>query len=91
MLVLEGILFDHDFWFGADPGLEVLDVMLVVEGLYFFGGGLFGVVELEGGGESVVVEEAVDHLAALGLHGVFLAEFVLGDFVVVEVADFRHM
>lgn len=41
-------------------------------------------------GESVIIDETVDHLHALGLHGVLFAELVLGDVLVVQVADFAH-
>ena len=41
-------------------------------------------------GEVVVVDEAVDHLHALGFHGVLLAELVFCDVFVVEVADLAH-
>ena len=73
---------------GGDPGLEVLDVEGMVEGGQLFGGGFLGVVDFELGREGVVVDEAVDHLGPLGFHGVLLAELVLGDILVVEVAHF---
>ena len=73
---------------GGDPGLEVLDVEGVVEGGKLFGVGFLGVVDFELWCEGVVVDEAVDHFGPLGFHGVFLAELVLGDILVVEVANF---
>lgn len=65
--------------------------MRVVKGAHFFGRGLFGVVHFEVRGEAVVIDEAVDHFHAFGFHGMFLAEFVLGDVFVVEVANFAHL
>ena len=44
----------------------------------------------EFGCECVVFDEAVHHFHAFGLHGVLLAELVLRDVLVVEVADFTH-
>jgi hypothetical protein len=75
---------------GSDPGLQVLDVLRVVEEAKFFGSGCLAVEHVELGGEVVVVDEAVDHLEAHGLHGMLFAEDELGEVGVVEVADLSH-
>jgi hypothetical protein len=83
-------LFDDVFGFGGDPGLQVLDVEGVVEGGDFLGSGFFGVVHFELRREGVVVDEAVHHFHAFGFHGVLLAQLVLRDVFVIEVAHFSH-
>ena len=88
LLLGGGVLLDDGVGLGRYPGLEVLDVEGVVEGGQFLGGGFLGVVYFELWREGVVADEAVDHLGPLGLHGVLLAELVLGYILVVEVAHF---
>lgn len=57
---------------------------------HFLRGSLLAVEHPEVGGEVVVLDEAVDHLHPLGLHGVLLAELVASDVLVVQIAHLTH-
>lgn len=74
----------------VDPSLEVLDVLRMVEAAKFFWSCRLAVKHVEARGESVVIDEAVDHFEPHGLHGVALAECELGEVLIVEVADLPH-
>lgn len=64
--------------------------MRVVERPNFLRGGFSAVEHAELRGEVVVIDETMNHLHAFGFHGMLLAEFVLGDIFVVEVAHLTH-
>jgi hypothetical protein len=74
----------------SDPLLEIVNIGGVMEEGELVFVGLLALEHVEVFAEFVALYEAVGHLDAFGLHGVFLAEVVVGDGVVVEVAHAPH-
>lgn len=74
----------------GNPGLQVLDVLGVMEQAKFFWSCLLAVEHVEVRSEAVVVDETVHHLQPHGLHGVVTAQGEPGEVLIVEVAHFPH-
>lgn len=57
----------------------------------FLRSSLLGVVHFELRSEGVGVDKAMHHFHAFGFHGVFLTQLILGDVLVIEIANLSHL
>jgi hypothetical protein len=56
----------------------------------FIIGGFLGMIDLKFRCECIVGDERVYHFSSFGFHGMFLAELVLGDVLIVKIANLPH-
>lgn len=57
----------------------------------FFRSSLLGMVNFKFRSERVSVDEAMYHFHAFSFHRVLLAELILGDVLVIEIANLSHL
>lgn len=75
----------------SHPFLEVLDIRLIMEKTQFLLTSLLALKHHQMVTEFIALDERMRHLDTLGLHGVLLAEVVIGDRLVVKVAYLSHI
>lgn len=62
-----------------------------MKGAHFFRSGNFRMIHFEARGEIIVVDKTVNHFDTFWLHRMLLAELIIGDVLIVEVANFAHL
>ena len=77
-------------FFASDPLLEIVDVIGIMKQIELVFGGFFRLEHGEVVTQVVVLDEGVCHLDAFGLHGMLLAEVIIGNRIVVEVTHLTH-
>ena len=82
---------DNLILFAGDPFLEIVNIVRIMEKVEFVLGCFLGLEHGEVITQIVILDEGVGHFDSEGFHGVFLAEVVIGDRVVVEVAHLTHL
>jgi hypothetical protein len=85
------VLSDNLILLAGNPLLEVLDVGRIMEEAQLILIGLLALKHHEVVAEFIALDEGMSHLDAFGLHGMLLAEVVVGNGIVIEVAYFAHI
>ena len=83
LLRLAGILFYYSVSFRTDPSLQIFDIERMMKLSYLLRIGRFSLKYFEVGCESIVGDERMYHFSSFSFHGMFFAELILSDILVV--------
>ena len=91
LLLTAGVLFNDVVRLRRDPSFKIFDIERMMKHFHLLRRGFFSMIFFEKWWEWVVVEKTMNHFSSLGFHGMLLAELIVGDIFIVEVANFSHL